>query len=487
MIQRNVIAPNIFDAHADSEVILPLVLANLLSPKLWEFSARVMQRVPPASAGVAIGDIAPALRQAQRQIDRSFEHLSHERVVELNGEFDLADESQRLGEEAVNGAIDSILATGRWRESRGTFHGTDTLKESVGRGKFPAYYYATFDVVRANRRGVRHRTHAPMGLTSCLDEVAIFAALVMTLPADTVDTVVILASPAHYTAFGWNQAGQPWWFYGKNALLSANDWQALVASQYQGDAQMAFDDRLPHLDRILSTNGIFDFSSGNCSIPPERVEVITEMLDRFFGVRLSQVDRVLKQPRVMSPPSVFAPMFLQLLGTDSLETVRNRIFGCAPAVDEVAVQTVLTSYRSLAVVDLFPFLDAARSSPTCRRLGKTLESVHDALDVLRGVAGRESIFADRGRLAMPEETLRLGTGSDRDVALLLHVLLENMYAAKHQSVRMETLFTDTESFVSGPDFCINTTSLEMVVAPVEGVLIRIAEPLGGNPGARTGS
>ncbi len=486
-ISSDVISPNIFDAHVNPGLILPLVLANLLSRQLWDFSARITRRVELAaleSAGRAVNsdameDIAPELREVQHQINRHFEHLTHERVIETNGELNLADENTRLGEKNVKAALDNITASFEWRESRGTARGTDSIRQCIEQGKFPAYFYATFDVIRANRRGVRHRKHVPMGLTSCLDEVAIFAALVMTLPAATVDTVVILASPAHYTAFGWNAAGQPWWFYGKNALFSATQWHMRVADQYHGDAQLAFEDCLPFTDRIISINGTFDFLSGQSSIPEESLAQIVTMLDVFFGIRLAQLDLALKQARTPAPPSVFAPMFRELLGVESIASVRERMIDLAGQNHDSARQSVLLSYRSLSVIDPLPFLFAARNSPSCRRIGKTLGSLQDALSVIQAITGHDSIFEDRTRLAMPEETLRLDSGSDRDRALLLHILLECMFEHQQQFPQqpfpVETLLTETDSFVCGPDFCISITQMANVERPSGDLLIRLAD------------
>jgi hypothetical protein len=126
-------------------------------------------------------------------------------------------------------------------------------------------------------------------------------------------------------------------------------------------------------------------------------------------------------------------------------------------------------------MDPLPFLLAARNSPSCRRIGKTLGSLQDALAVVQAIVGSQSIFEDRSRLAMPEETLRLDTGNDRDRALLLHVLLEYMFEHRQQQAGVETLFTEKESFVCGPGFCISLTHMACVAPPSEGVRIRLAD------------
>jgi hypothetical protein len=75
---------------------------------------------------------------------------------------------------------------------------------------------------------------------------------------------------------------------------------------------------------------------------------------------------------------------------------------------------------------------------------------------------------------MPDETVRLGT--DRDKALLLHVLLEHALDADDQGRRsLETLFTDAGSFVRSDRFCIDASSMAWVPNLQGRVLYRIAD------------
>ena len=46
--QGAAIAPNIFDGFADTRLLLPLVLGNLLSQNLWDFSARIQAKIVAA-------------------------------------------------------------------------------------------------------------------------------------------------------------------------------------------------------------------------------------------------------------------------------------------------------------------------------------------------------------------------------------------------------------------------------------------------------
>lgn len=464
------VMPNIFDAHVFPDLLLPLVLGNLLSEDLWNFSAKIQARLSEATTAQAVGDapsdsLPPVLRAIQRQIDRHFEHLTCQRVAEVYGSLDLDQERSRLGS-----AVDELVL--QLQGGHGSFAPLHTeaalsILEELSLNSFPAYYYTNFDVVRANRRLVRHKSRAPMGLTSCLDEVAIFSALAMTLPKDPVETVIALASPTHYTAFGWGSSGEPWWFYGKNNLYSMEDWRRRSSERMQDDLQGCFDEVLCGFDRIIAVSGTFDFKSGVSLVPPEHLEIFVSMIDKFFGVRLKQLDAALGGSRCQLPESPLAPVLRELLGSKSIETARARLLGSP----EEPLQMVQYSYRSLDVLDHQPYLRVARLSPWAKRVATSLVSVEEAVAYLENIPSSESIFRNRERIAMPEETLRLRTGSDRDKALLLHVLIENVHERNGNPSIVTTLFTQENSFVVTSGFCFNLTTMSRAEQPTEGVII----------------
>ena len=431
-----VICPSIFDAQARPDLIQPLVLANLLSPSLWEIAARVEQQ---ASTMVRQADdvssLPSGLRQAQNRIDSWFEHLSPARTTELFGEIDLHKEAQRLGEASVAATVECLRAGMQARVQDGTLDAAafQAIEVQLAKGHFPAYHYVTVDVVRANRRMLQQRRRAPKGLTSCLDEAALFAALTMALPTGTVDWVVVLAAPEHTTAFGHSTPGGAWWFYGKSSLLDSAAWQQVV-EQCGGDAQASFDRHLGGMDRIVSIDGRFDLGTGFCEIPAAHLDEIISTLDRFFGCRLSALAAALQRLQP-APPSPLGPCFRALLGAGSLAAAQAHLCELAAGSDSAAYLAVLYAHRSLAMDDLSPYLEAARAcSHATAQLAAELNAVDAAIAVVSALPGRESIFGNSERLAMPDETLRLGTGSERDRALLLQLLIENLPATVRNAI-----------------------------------------------------
>jgi len=88
-----------------------------------------------------------------------------------------------------------------------------------------------------------------------------------------------------------------------------------------------------------------------------------------------------------------------------------------------------------------------------------------ALAIVAGITGQDSIFESRNRIAMPDETLYFKTGSDRDKGLLLYTLLHYSTIGCRESV---IGFSDESSFVSYQDNWIDLRTLS----------VSSAEPLG---------
>src|SRR5215475_1979149 len=97
------VAPNLFDVAADPELVFPLVLANLMSPRLWRLREHLAP-LPDPVRGLGEGSI----RHFQEYIDHHFEHVASDRIAETNGVLDLDAEAERLGAAVVDYAVSSL-------------------------------------------------------------------------------------------------------------------------------------------------------------------------------------------------------------------------------------------------------------------------------------------------------------------------------------------------------------------------------------------
>lgn len=142
----------------------------------------------------------------------------------------------------------------------------------------------------------------------------------------------------------------------------------------------------------------------------------------------------------------------------------------------VAALRALYTYRTLDVPNLSAYLQAARDSSQISDRLPHVETIDDAIRFVGAIAGAESIFEQSNRIAMPDETVRFATGTSRDKALLLHVLLERVLKADDPARScLETLFTTTGSFVQSNRFCVDVSTMSYVSEPEGEVQYRIAD------------
>jgi len=71
------------------------------------------------------------------------------------------------------------------------------------------------------------------------------------------------------------------------------------------------------------------------------------------------------------------------------------------------------------------YVYAALRDYHAKQISKQIGSLEDAFNIVGSITGYDSIFASRGRIALPDETLLFKTGNDRDRALLLFTLLQH--------------------------------------------------------------
>ncbi|MFO1159350.1 MAG: hypothetical protein U1E60_10970 [Reyranellaceae bacterium] len=453
------VAPNLFDVVAEPGLVFTLVLANLMSPHLWSLRDRI------ASTG-------GGAQQIQEMLDHHFEHVTPARVADMNGVFDLDDLARRYGAAEVEYAVSRIASTFEWRVARGTRDRHTLALDLIAARKFPAYTYATIDEAWACRRLLQRRKHKPWGLTCCLDEAALFAALHLAVTGGSPEDVVILGAPTHYSVLVDGAEG-PWWFYSKHELHAAANWSRLVADSHGGSVRAAFDERLPTFDRIVTAAGTAWLDGGESSIAPEMLDAIVTRIDGFFGGRLAQLDRALQRELRRVPASSAAAIVGRAAAAGGADAALHQVRRAATDENDRAALQALHAFRTLDVPDPSVYLQAARHGSQLHHLLPVIGSIDDALRAVDDIAGTASIFDDQGRIAMPDETVRFATGTHRDKALLLHVLLER-HANEGTRPCVETLLGETDSYVRGGGFCISLSRLAPVAQPEQRIVHRLA-------------
>jgi len=443
----NWVAPTIFDAAVEPGIVLVLVLANAASPRLWRLRDRILlaqARDPDQAAPIAL------LQAFQAGLNRLLTHVSPLEVAAANGCLDLDELAVRLGRPAIEQALTSIRKTNDAQLASGQL---DPERYALGpvieSGRFPAYTYGTVDCIAASGRYLGRASRRPFGLTCCLDEAALLASLLLISPQDLMDGLAVLANPVHYTLFGWF-GSQSWWFYGKNELLFSVGPEVL--EQRLGGATM-----------LVTRRGSWRQGGSSTSIPAENLEQLIGRLHRFFGCLPQALDPRARASIAFVEPSPMDQLVQQVLRCQGAAEVRTLLHASLQrgGAEAGAARTVLTCARDLNGADLVQLLSAARQGPRLRQAQAAVSGPEQAIALVHGIAGNSSIFDDRDRLALPEETLKFGSGTDRDRAVLLHVLLESLYSEG----RIRTLLLADHSLVLGPAGAFCTVRMAFVEPP----------------------
>jgi hypothetical protein len=119
-------------------------------------------------------------------------------------------------------------------------------------------------------------------------------------------------------------------------------------------------------------------------------------------------------------------------------------------------------------------VETARHQPLAKARAQDMRSYQEVIALIRQIEGTESIFGDRDRIAMPDETLELGTGTDRDKALLAHVMLEHVARSQSHQDSILTIWTSTDSYVCSNGLCFSLNQLSEVHRPTHDILWQLS-------------
>ena len=144
---------------------------------------------------------------------------------------------------------------------------------------------------------------------------------------------------------------------------------------------------------------------------------------------------------------------------DSAAEFQAAIVALAEQHPDSIYEFALYAFRRLDVNYPQVYVRAALRDYNVKQLAQEITELSDALSIVGGITGRDSIFGSRDRIAMPDETLYFKTGSDRDKAVLLYTLLRHSPISDAESV---VGLSNENSFVSYQDKWIDLENLSLL-------------------------
>jgi len=467
--------PTLLDAAARPELLFSVILANLMSPKVWDFAARVRERAAESAGPAAVPDATAIAEAIHCHIDKKLKHSNPMEVAAVWGVDDLAEERRRLGAEAVDYPISLIMAAEEFDKAIGREAGVDELVGLAETGQFPDFEYGTLDLSEAYPKSIKGR-HS-LGLVSCADVATLAASLACLLGAAPLQDIVLLGSPHHYTTFVLHPSGG-FWFSGKRDLFTPATW----AAQAQGRGQEGLFDALDHhasvLDRTIAWSGAHLYGEHRSTIPAQELARYYAAARRFLTVEPPGLAAAFQRPTTYAPSASPPPIDIADMGSPA--QVMQAVDALARSHPESICGLAPYTGRLLRVEHPEAYIRAGLRGRHLRQAASDVTSLAAACAVAAAVPGRDPVFGDIERIALPDETLVFGAASHRERALLILCLLALAPAVPAtDKENLALLFSPQASFVrAGAKVVDAATGLE-APAPPSARVIAAAPALAG--------
>jgi hypothetical protein len=405
------VSPSLFCAALHPDLIIALMIANLLSPRLWELAGRISARRQHQDGSEQL------MKQLHKFVNNHFYHPDSAQICRIWGLYE-QDRVTHAGERASSDRAMAVIGRGLQNLGRDDFR-INLLKHGVA----PRYVYPTVDVILAYGQLLKHTQTNRLGLTSCLDECVLIASLALALGWCRVDEVVFVGSPYHYTVYLFPD-GEGFLFNSKRYLFSQRDWQEQSGNQPELSCHM-FIDKLQVCDRVITPSGYCVFPDGPTTITPERMAYEAERICNFLGAcppELAQAMAVARSARAGGQHGTEHVAEALPAGRNATESA---VLKHAASDDMLLLQAALYAFRHPGVPDPQLYRKAAMRGFRSYVMSGLVASLDDAREIADGIVGKESIYGASSRLATPDEALIFNTANEPERQLLIEALLRH--------------------------------------------------------------
>ncbi|PKN35143.1 MAG: hypothetical protein CVU61_05615 [Deltaproteobacteria bacterium HGW-Deltaproteobacteria-19] len=408
------VSPSLFTAVRYPDLIVALLIANLLSPKLWELAGRIR------SGGGGPGGVESSMKKLHKFVNRNFYHTKSIEFFRIWGLYEreaITDPDELFSSDRAMSIIKKGMEVIR-------DPAVELLNELIDNGAAPRYVYPTVDVILAYGRFLKDMKTHPLGMTSCLDECVLIASLALASGSCRMEDVVFVGSPLHYTLYLFPDDGG-YMFNAKREFFSRPAWLELTGGDRERSSRM-FLERLYICDRIITPFGYCVFPDGPATIPPGRMAEVAERIALFLSAHPKEISQALETSRRAGAPGPDGAECIDTalpMGREAIEAAILR--GTTPDRDVSVLDAALYAFRHPLVREPALYREAAMRGFKSFILSGGVSCVEDAQEIADGIAGRESIYGPTSRIAMPDEVLAFDTANDEERDLLVETLLRH--------------------------------------------------------------
>ena len=390
-----------------NELVPAFLLANLMSPALWDWRSEKDAH----AADRSLLSASSRLKQLQRTFHRyTFLNLAGEPGGDPWGLQVFAEEEKRLGPDFVNRIRTEYDATFRKLavDNPESQFGQIIDQPYYVQGLFPRLKNETLEVMNAFARVDPEGKRAG----KCIGLGMLWAAAMSVWAEFPLDSIIVTGNRAHMFVFLNQEDGH---------LLNNTKWFSSTRINNQSELS----EFVREVASGTETTFFYNPARGMCLCPSATSQIARDYIAGIYANIGGFVSNPLKHPDVGSLEFVESAHPLpDPREHESAASYQAAVSRLAVDLPGSVFEHALYAFRSLEVESPQAYARAALRDPRAKELAKGLETVEAALESVSRVEGTESIFGSRDRVAMPDETLFFLTGNDRDRALLLYALLK---------------------------------------------------------------
>lgn len=399
----------VFELDLDRDVLIPAyLLANLMSPELWKWR---IERKAVASDGVPLS-CKTRLSELQRQFHRyTFTHFPREPGGDTWGLLQFSKEENRLGssyirkiKEEYDETLQKLL-----RDNPGSQFGQIIEQPYYKEGYFPRLRNEILEVM--NAYALISSDQKASG--KCAAFAMLWAAALIIWGRFSPEKIVLIGNRAHVFTFLDEENGH---------LFNNTKWFSRTRIHNYSELS----EFVKMVTTSTDTTFFYNPYMGMCHCTRKRSDIPLPQLDSIYGKVKDFLAIPLKHPDPKSLQLINSSQVIpDPLKYNSAEEYQSAILALAQQLPGSLYDFAQYAFRRINVPFPQAYIHAALRDYHTKQLSRRIKYLEDAFTIIKGITRYDSIFESRDRMALPDETLLFKTGSDRDKALLLFMLLQH--------------------------------------------------------------
>ncbi|MCK9391480.1 MAG: hypothetical protein M0Q01_07945 [Syntrophales bacterium] len=407
------VSPSLFSAALHPDLIIALIIANLMSPKLWELA----QLIPA-------GDRANPevmMKRLHKFVNRNFYHPNPSDFCRVWGLYEretVTDPDELASSDWAMSIIRQGIEITRNRD-------VDFVIGLLDNSTAPRYIYPTVDLILAATPTLQELKPPVLGMTACLDECVLIASLALAGGLCKMEDIVFVGSPLHYTLYLFPDE-EGYMFNAKREFSRRQDW--IKQSGGEPDAsRRLFMEKLFVCDRIITPFGYCVFPDGSVTITPERMENVVKRISRFLAATPPELSQALATVRKAQATGLAGADRIDSLPALSCASIEAAVLADMDNPDYPLFEAALYVFRHPQVNEPELYEEAAMRGFRSYILSGAVFCPADAREIVAGISGNESVYGESLRVAMPDEVLAFDTASCKEKKLLEETLLRHAH------------------------------------------------------------